>query len=212
MTSPTMQRGAESGIGRADQQSSFWRKSRKTFRRLLRWIFRSETKSKRKSDNRLLIDLNGDEAINRRIGLPAGVSLWEEPAAQKLDASVLVIAWDAGHNCIGRAYMLAEALQRIARHVVLVGFQFPRYGKAVWEPIRDARIPTVVLPGEEFPRFQDRLEALAERMRADVVIACKPRLPSLQLGSLIKRRHGSLLVIDVDDYELSFFKDQSALT
>lgn len=178
-------------------------------KRILRW---AQAKLRYIDHNGPSTEFDGNNAIHRRSLLRADVPLWEEPVETKLDANVLVLSWDVGHNCVGRAYMLAEVLQRVARHVVLAGFQFPRYGKSVWEPIRDATIPTIILPGEQFPEFQDRLEALAARMCADVVIACKPRLPSLQLGSLIKRRHGSLLVIDIDDHELSFFADQRELT
>ena len=43
--------------------------------------------------------------------------------------TVAVIAWDVGHNPLGRAYLLAEALDR-RYNVALIGFQFPRYGDA----------------------------------------------------------------------------------
>lgn len=126
--------------------------------------------------------------------------------APKLPVNVLVLTWDIGHNPLGRSYMLAEVLDRVARNVVIAGFQFPRYGEQVWEPVRQGRLPVIRLPGGNFPGFLDQLDQLAGRYRPDVVVACKPRLPSMQLGALMKQRFGCPLVVDIDDHELSFFK------
>ena len=118
--------------------------------------------------------------------------------------TVAVLAWDVGHNPYGRAYLLAEALARRYR-VVLMGFQFPRYGGDVWAPLRGAAIEPVVLPGNDFPAFQRQLESLAAHIDADVVIACKARLPTVQLGLMLKAVRNRPLIVDVDDHELSFF-------
>ncbi|KAB0662106.1 glycosyltransferase family 4 protein [Burkholderia diffusa] len=130
---------------------------------------------------------------------------------RKLPINVLVITWDVGHNCLGRSYMLAEVVQKVARHTLLVGFQFPKYGNSIWEPVRAGQLPVVSLPGSNLPDFYDSLERISSRIKPDVVIACKPRLPSVALGMAIKEKWGCPLIIDVDDHELSFFKNQSAL-
>lgn len=132
-------------------------------------------------------------------------------AIRKLPITVLIITWDVGHNCLGRSYMLAEVVQRIARHSLLVGFQFPRYGNSVWEPVRKGELPVVTLPGSNLPEFYESLQNIASRIKPDVVIACKPRLPSVALGMMIKEKWGCPLIVDVDDHELSFFKNQSEL-
>jgi glycosyltransferase involved in cell wall biosynthesis len=126
--------------------------------------------------------------------------------ARKLPLTALVITWDVGHNPLGRSYMLAEVLDRVVRNVVLVGFQFPRYGSQVWEPVREGALPVIVLPGQDLPQFAESLDKLAERVRPDIVIACKPRLPSVQLGVLIKEKFGCPLILDIDDHEMSFFQ------
>ena len=130
----------------------------------------------------------------------------------KLKITALVITWDVGHNPLGRSYMLAEVLDRVVRNVVLVGFQFPRYGDDVWEPVRHSKLPVISLPGENLPEFLDSLDRISQRMRPDIVIACKPRLPSVQLGALIKQKFGCPLIVDIDDHELSFFKNAPELT
>lgn len=132
--------------------------------------------------------------------------------AKKLPITVLIITWDIGHNPLGRSYMLAEVVQRIARHSLLVGFQFSKYGDAVWEPVRNGQLPVIKLPGSNLPEFYESLNNIASRIRPDVVIACKPRLPSVALGMMIKEKWGCPLIIDVDDHELSFFKNQSELS
>lgn len=127
----------------------------------------------------------------------------------KLRMTALVISWDIGHNPFGRAYMLAEAVDRIVHNVILAGFQFPRYGNEVWEPLRDSRIPVIRIPGKTFPEFLEAAEHIAATVKPDVVFACKPRLPSLQLGLRVKELAGCPLILDNDDHELSFFKDQT---
>ena len=131
---------------------------------------------------------------------------------RKLPLTAIVITWDIGHNPLGRSYMLAEALQRVVRNVVLVGFQFPRYGTEVWEPVREGSLPVIRLPVSDLPDFAELQVQLGSRMKADVVIACKPRLPSLQLGLQIRQHFGCPLIVDIDDHELSFFKNQAELT
>ena len=80
---------------------------------------------------------------------PTASSGARRPRGRK-QITILVLAWDIGHNPLGRAYLLAEALQR-SYTVVLAGFQFPRYGHDVWKPLRDAPFRIVRIRGESFP-------------------------------------------------------------
>ncbi|MEG5066201.1 glycosyltransferase [Microcoleus sp. B3-A4] len=130
----------------------------------------------------------------------------------KLPITVLIITWDVGHNPLGRSYMLAEVVQRVVRHTVLVGFQFPRYGDDIWEPVRHEKLPVITLPGSNLPEFHTSLKRIAERIHPDVVIACKARFPSVELGLMIKERWNCPLIVDIDDHELSFFTTQTELT
>ncbi len=132
-------------------------------------------------------------------------------ARRRYNLTVAVIAWDAGHNPLGRAYLLAEALSKYF-HVLLVGPMFKRYNTRVWAPLGDARITVLPLPGDDFPAFLRILEKTAPRIEADIVIACKPRLPSVQMGLMMKAFLNRPLFIDIDDYELSFFKERSRVS
>lgn len=124
--------------------------------------------------------------------------------------TIAVLAWDVGHNPFGRAYLIAEALARRYR-VVLIGFQFRRYGSDVWAPLRGAAIEPVVVLGRDFPEFQQQLESLAKKIDPDVVIACKARLPTVQLGMMLKAVRNRPVIVDVDDHELSFFDNQEPI-
>ena len=140
---------------------------------------------------------------------PAPVEAQPDLRSRK-QITVLVLAWDVGHNPLGRAYLVAEALAR-SYTVVLAGFQFPRYGDAVWKPLRDAAFRTVSIPGESFPAFQHTVERLARRIDADVIVACKARLPAVQAALMCKAFENRPVLIDVDDYELSFFDSREPL-
>lgn len=124
--------------------------------------------------------------------------------------SVAVLAWDVGHNPLGRANVLAEVL---ARHfdVELWGAQFDRYGSHVWAPLRRAQTPVNVFPGRAFPEHLPTMEAVAAEIEADAVWVSKPRLPSYLLGILAKQSRNRPLVLDVDDHELAFFAEDRSL-
>jgi len=130
---------------------------------------------------------------------------------RRYNLTVAVIAWDVGHNPLGRAYLLAEALSRYF-HVLLLGPMFKRYNTRVWAPLQNSRITVLPLPGDDFPAFLRTLEKVAPRIEADIVISCKPRLPSVQMGLMMKAFLNRPLFIDIDDYELSFFKERSRLS
>jgi glycosyltransferase involved in cell wall biosynthesis len=125
---------------------------------------------------------------------------------RKHDLRVAVIAWDVGHNALGRAYLLAEAISR-RFDTVLLGPQFPRFGNAIWPPLAEAKIPTIAFRGGQYPEFADELHRIARRIDCDAIIACKPRIPSLHLGLLAKLACERPLIVDVDDYEPSFCKE-----
>lgn len=135
----------------------------------------------------------------------ANIEVSKEPHRLK----VAVIAWDVGHNPLGRAYLLAEVLAR-RFEVVLLGPMFPRFGREIWEPLQASTLPIVHFDGGHFPEFDANLEKVASRIDCDVILVCKPRMPSLLLGLLMKKFLNRPLILDIDDDELSFTKSKSA--
>ena len=126
--------------------------------------------------------------------------------------SVSVIAWDVGHNPLGRAYLLADAL-RNEYDVELVGATFPRFGNRVWEPLRTgSRVTIKSFPGAYFPEHFTHMEDVAKQIEGDVIIVSKPRLPSLELAILAKLHRNRPIILDIDDYEPGFFRNRQPLT
>ena len=111
---------------------------------------------------------------------------------------VAVVAWDVGHNPLGRAHTLAGILAR-------------RYDVEVWAPLRDSALPIRVFPGHPMPDHLAEMRRIAQEIDADAVYVSKPRLPSLGLGILAKEARNRPLVLDVDDDELAFFGEADGL-
>jgi glycosyltransferase involved in cell wall biosynthesis len=128
----------------------------------------------------------------------------------RLRLKVAIVVWDVGHNPLGRAYLLAEALSR-RFEVVLIGPSFPRFGLQVWEPVRTGRIKVISFLGRQYPEFGEDANQIAEKLDCDVILACKPRIPSLHLALLMKRKLNRPIILDIDDHELSFAKHFSSL-
>ena len=114
-----------------------------------------------------------------------------------------VISWDVNHNCLGRAHLIAQTAQKLYSHVDLIGFGFTHISDTVWQPLGEASVTSLPEPKntEDLIRICSRVSS---KIQTDLVIACKARLPSLLLGYCIKRKTGSRLIVDIDDYEPSF--------
>lgn len=116
---------------------------------------------------------------------------------------ITVLTPDMSHNCLGRAYALAEMLRR--RHDVEIAG--PMFGEGVWPPLADGGgIPyrSVKVRGS-FTSAQ--VLALRRQIEADVVYASKPRFPSFGLGVLMKLARQMPLVLDMDDWEMGFIRE-----
>ena len=125
-------------------------------------------------------------------------------------AKVAVVAWDVGHNPFGRAHLLADLLSE-RYEVELWGSQFERYGSDIWPPMRGSAIPVKRFPGTSFPQFLDALGTASTWIDADAIWVSKPRLPSVALGVMAKERWNRPLLLDVDDFEPSFFDETEGL-
>jgi glycosyltransferase involved in cell wall biosynthesis len=119
-----------------------------------------------------------------------------------------VVCWDLGHNPAGRAMVLYDLLAR-DWDVELIGPLWKRFGEEVWKPIAEGQRKVRTFPCETLEQFFPAALTLAENADYSLVVVCKPRLPALFLGAMIKKRIGCPLVLDVDDFELSFFHNET---
>ena len=125
---------------------------------------------------------------------------------------VSVITWCCAHNPLGRAYLLADMLRK-ELEVEVVGACFPSFGEEVWEPLRsNGRVTVKSFPGCNFPEHFSRMEDIASEIDGDILYVSKARLPSMALGILAKEARNRPLLLDVDDYELGFFRNRDPLT
>ena len=131
-------------------------------------------------------------------------------AARSGRPKVAVLAWDVGHNPLGRAYVLAGVLAR-RFDVEIWGAQFERYGTRIWAPLSRSEIAIRPFTGQSFPEHLEIMERIANEIDADAIFVSKPRLPSFGLGAMMKQSRNRPLVLDVDDHELAFFNEDTGL-
>lgn len=120
-----------------------------------------------------------------------------------------VISWDMGHNPAGRAIVLYDLLEQ-DWDTELIGPLWSRYGGRIWPPIATSTRKMRGIPCDTLEDFWPAVQAIAASARYDLVIVCKPRLPGVILGTALARASGCSLITDIDDFELSFFKDETA--
>lgn len=124
---------------------------------------------------------------------------------------ITVVAWDMGHNAVGRPFFLADLLRR-RYDVTLIGPTFPAFGNGIWEPIRSSDVPMRSFPGADLPEYVRLSERAVRGLETDLVIACKPRFPGLLLAILLKRSQGVPVIADLDEWELSWAGANDGLT
>lgn len=111
-----------------------------------------------------------------------------------------ILSWDLCRNHFSKAFALAEALAN-DYEVQLLSFDF--FDEGVFAPLRTARpaFETCYLRGGRFPDFLPELDRALDALRGELLYVVKPRLPSLGLALLANHRHGTPLVLEVNDLE-----------
>lgn len=123
----------------------------------------------------------------------------------------IVVCWNASHNPIGRAFLFADFLKPEYK-TLLVGPIFPKYGPKIWKPLRGYPIKTKFFKGQDFPALLEDIDKFAESIpAADLIIICKPRMPSILLGLKLASKNDAKVILDIDDHELAFCSEQTPL-
>ena len=116
---------------------------------------------------------------------------------------VTVLGFDLSNNATGRADLLARLLA--PRYEVTVAG--PRFGGALWRPSQGGEVAhRAVAAARRYPGFARAVPALVAQADGDVLIASKPRTSSYGIGLLARARRRRPLLLDIDDWELGFFK------
>ena len=129
-------------------------------------------------------------------------------AAGKPSTRAAVVCWDLAHNPAGRALVLYDILTHLYDHVDLIGPMSPRFGGELWPPLQGR--PGLNVIAHKVADFQelDGLARQAARTRYDFVWVCKPRFPGLYVAMHLRNASDCPIALDIDDYELSFFRNR----
>ena len=122
---------------------------------------------------------------------------------------ISILTFDLSDNATGRADLLARLLAP-RWQVEVVG---PRFGGGVWGPARDGGVAyrdLAVDGARRYPRFARVWTDLAARADGDVLYASKPRATSYGAALLARRRRRRPLLLDIDDWEVGFFRRSGA--
>ena len=124
---------------------------------------------------------------------------------------VAVCAWDLAHNAAGRVYTLAQLYQNFSE-VEIIGTIFPKYGRELWEPIRDTDIPVHSFVVDDESRFLEQaIEFVVSHPYYNVHLS-KPRIPNIFFGLLYKLIWDAKVLMDIDDEELALAKAVSPIS
>ena len=118
---------------------------------------------------------------------------------------ISVLTFDLSDNATGRADLLARLLAT-RWEVEVVG---PRFGDEVWRPALGGAVshePLAVDRARRYPRFAGCWRGLVERADGDLLYASKPRPTSYGTALLARRRRWRPLLLDIDDWEVGFFR------
>jgi glycosyltransferase involved in cell wall biosynthesis len=100
-----------------------------------------------------------------------------------------------------RAYLLAQVLQQLNHKVEIVGFNF---GKDLYAMPPNG-IPVISIPGSNYPNFFGSVRQLQHSLSGDVIYAVKPKPTSFGVGLFDKLTRHRPLLLDMDDWELSWY-------
>ncbi|MBW4441166.1 MAG: glycosyltransferase family 4 protein [Plectolyngbya sp. WJT66-NPBG17] len=113
---------------------------------------------------------------------------------------VSILTPDFSKGGVDRAYLLAQVLKKLNHEVEILGFLF---GEKIY-PEPPADLPIVCLPARDYPRLFPAVEKLLDRIDGDLIYAVKPKLSSFGIALLKKLQTRVPVLLDVDDWELSW--------
>jgi glycosyltransferase involved in cell wall biosynthesis len=120
--------------------------------------------------------------------------------------SVSIVVSDLSNSGAGRwggavrPFLLAQALQKLGCRVKLVGFCFGEAGAIE----STSNLPIVAIPGQPYPGFVRSVRSALRQIDGDIIYAYKPKPTSFGVALLQKLRTRRPVMVDIDDWELSW--------
>jgi glycosyltransferase involved in cell wall biosynthesis len=101
---------------------------------------------------------------------------------------------------VDRAYLLGQVLQELNFDVIIYGFLF---GGKIY-PLPPANMPVESVPGGSYPQLFASAGQLLHKIDGDIIYAVKPKPTSFGVALLKKLGTGRPVILDIDDWELSW--------
>lgn len=111
----------------------------------------------------------------------------------------LVVSDLAGGGTV-RAYLLAQVLQKLDLEIEIVGFLF---GKELYA-VPPSGMRVISIPGFSYPHCLRSVGQMLRHLNGDIVYAVKPKPTSFGISLLKKLRTRRPLLLDMDDWEMSW--------
>ncbi len=115
-------------------------------------------------------------------------------------AKVSLVVSDLSGGGAVRAFLLAQVLKKLNYQVEVVGFQF---GQELYAAPPDG-IAIYSVPGGNYPQVLKAASQLLKKIDGDIIYAVKPKPTSFGLSLLKKLQTRRPLLLDMDDWELSW--------
>lgn len=112
----------------------------------------------------------------------------------------LVVSDLSGGGAI-RAFLLGQVLKKLNYEIEVIGFQFGQELYAI--PPQGFSVDAV--PGEIYPKFLGAAQKLLKKIDGDIIYAVKPKPTSFGISLLKKLQTRRPLLLDMDDWELSWY-------
>lgn len=120
---------------------------------------------------------------------------------------ISIITPDLSHNCLGRAYVLAQLLER-NHQVEIIG---PQFDDEIWEPLRDEYNYKGVRTSNLLWQFARSTPDLLECISGDIIYASKPKMNSYGISLLKSLNKKYPVILDIDDLDSGFAYNKSRL-
>ncbi|MHC5737908.1 glycosyltransferase family 4 protein [Nostoc sp.] len=116
-------------------------------------------------------------------------------------SKISLLVSDLSSAAILRAYLIATALKNLEYEVEIMGFLF---GNNLYRNL-PSELNVYNLPGKNFPDFFGEIQKLLPKINGDIIYAIKPQIASFGVALLKKIFSRKPLILDIDDWELSWY-------
>ncbi|MEH1849320.1 MAG: glycosyltransferase family 4 protein [Nostoc sp.] len=116
-------------------------------------------------------------------------------------SKISLLVSDLSGAAILRAYLLSTALKNLEYEVEIMGFLF---GNTLYRNL-PSELNIYNLPGKNFPEFFGEISKFLPKIDGDIIYAIKPQIASFGVALLKKIFSRKPLILDIDDWELSWY-------